>query len=384
MIHLPVFCDIGESIQKGSSNKHHLTNSVNKVKVLITVPTLECGGLERNVSIICNHINTSKYDVTLVVLNNANQFFRITNPEVNVIDLKINNVRMSLFAILKLSRRIKPAIILSTANHLNLFLAIFKGLFPRNQKLVARESSIVSVNTQRTWNPRLYHWMLRRFYRNTDLIVCQSEYMRYDLFTHYHIPEEKMRIIFNSVTPPPITDKEEGDEPYAKLITVARLSSEKGLDRLIRAVSLLKIPYQFTIIGEGNMRSALQELIKKLSLEKSVFLTGSCDEPFKKISKPHLFLMGSYYEGFPNAMLEAIAAGIPCVAFNAPGGISELLVNNENGILVNGDDENVFAEAIQKALSYPFDKKKIRESALQRFNVNNVMEQWYRVFESLI
>ena len=355
----------------------------NKIKLLIVVPTLECGGLERNVTIICNNIDTSKYDVTLAVLNNANQFFKITNPAVNVIDLKINNVRMSLFAILKLSKKIRPAIILTTANHLNLFLAIFKWMFPKHVKIVARESSIVSVNTQRTWNPKLYHWLLRVFYKKTDLIVCQSEYMRNDLLKNYNVPEKRMQIIYNSVTSPEIVSDEGIKVPYAKLITVARLSTEKGLCRLIKAVSLLKIPYRFTIIGEGNMRSVLQDLITKLSLEKNVFLTGSCVQPFTKVPDPDLFLMGSYYEGFPNAMLEAIAAGIPTVAFNAPGGIAELLVNNENGILVEESDESEFAAAIEKALNYPFDKKKIQESTLQRFNVNAVMEQWYRIFDSL-
>lgn len=349
-------------------------------KILIVVPTLECGGLERNVSIICNNIDSNKYDVTLAVLNNANPFFTITNPGVKCIDLGIKNVRKSIFAIVRLSRNIKPDIILTTANHLNLYLAIFKWALPKGMKLIARESSIVSINTEQAPFPKLYHWLLRRFYKNTDLVICQSEYMLNDLARHYQIPGKNLRVIYNSVMPPVTNFSLAAESTVTELITVARLSAEKGLDRLIRAVSHVKIPCRFTIIGEGSYRGNLQQLIKDLSLQHKVFLAGSSEQPFAVVQAPSLFLMGSYYEGFPNAMLEALASGIPVVAFNAPGGIRELLINNENGLLVEGNDEIKFAEAIENALRFSFNRKEIKANTLQRFDINTIMKQWYEIF----
>ena len=350
-------------------------------KILIIVPTLECGGLERNVSIICNNIDTGKLDVTLAVLNNAHPFFTITNPGVKLIDLGIKNVRKSLFAIVKLSKKIKPDIILTTANHLNLYLAIFKRALPKGMKLVARESSIVSINTEHAPFPKLYHWLLRRFYKNTDQVICQSEYMLNDLASHYQIPQSKMRVIYNPVIAPVVSPGMKTVNAVAELVTVARLSDEKGLDRLIRAVSHLKIPYRFTIIGEGSSRAALQDLINSLSLQQNVFLAGSSEKPFAVVQSPSLFLMGSYYEGFPNAMLEALAAGVPVVAFKAPGGISELLKNKENGLLVESNDENKFAETIENALTFPFNREEIKAITLQRFNINAIMKQWYDILD---
>ena len=347
------------------------------------MPTLECGGLERNVSTICNNIDTSKYDVTLAVLNNANPFFRITNPAIKLIDLHISHVRGSLFTILKLAKRSKPDIILSTANHLNLLFAIFKWMFPKEIKIIARESSIVSINTKRSHSPKIFHWLLSTFYKKLDLIICQSKYMQDDLVSNYHIPLNKTRIIHNAVTVPQLKTDPDHSETFAKLITVARLSKEKGLDRLIKAVAQLNIPYRFTIFGEGDKQEELERLIIELSLQGHVVLAGSHNQPFARVAGPDLFLMGSHYEGFPNAMLEAISAGIPVVAFNAPGGIAELVVNYENGILVEGNDEKVFAEAIQKALDFEFDKKTIQEFALSRFSVDAIMNEWDKLFESL-
>ena len=351
-----------------------------KKKILIVIPTLECGGLERNVSLLCNTIDTEKYAVTLAVLNNANPFFPISNSQITVIDMGIKNVRKSLPALIKLTKKIRPAVIFTTANHLNLLFAIFRWIFPANIRIIARESSIVSINSRQAKLPVLYNSLLKFFYKNLDLIICQSEYMRNDLVKHYKVPVNKTAIIYNAVTIPE-TIAGAAPSPFAELITVARLSKEKGLDRLIRAVSLLKIPYRFTIIGEGEMHTELQQLIETLSLQHRVFLAGSHSLPFTVVPRADLFLMGSWYEGFPNAMLEALAAGIPVISFNSPGGIAELLVNKENGFLIEGNDEAGFADAITKALNHPFNRENIKSTTLERFNVKAIIEQWDKAFE---
>ena len=360
-----------------------MLQSASKIKILIVVPSLICGGVQRTAAVLCNYMDTVKYEVTLVVLNNTNPFFQITNKEIKIIDMGIPKVRNSLFPVLKLTKYIKPDIILLTSNHLNLFFGIFKWLFPKKMKIIARESSIVSINNKRAPNPVFYDWLTRVFYKKIDLVVCQSEYMQHDLVKNYNIKIGKTTVIYNAVIPVLLNVESISAPEFVRFIAVSRLSEEKGLDRLIRAVSHIKIPYQFTIIGEGDMHNRLQALINELALQQKIFLTGRKELPFAEVNKPDLFLMGSYYEGFPNAMLEAIAAGIPVVAFNAPGGIAELVVNYENGIMVEGNDEQAFAEAIQKALDHKFDKKKMTESVLKRFNIDNIMEQWYELFESL-
>src|SRR5437868_14534393 len=118
-------------------------------KILIVVPSLECGGLERNVAFICNHIDTDKFEVTLAVINNSNRFYKISNPAIVIVDLQCGNVRSSLLKITRLAKKVQPSIILTTANHLNLLIAMFRPLFSRKLKIVARESSIISINSKR-------------------------------------------------------------------------------------------------------------------------------------------------------------------------------------------------------------------------------------------
>ncbi|MEI9956359.1 MAG: hypothetical protein WDM90_08675 [Ferruginibacter sp.] len=79
--------------------------AIEKIKLLILTPTLQCGGSEKYVSLLCNNINTQKFDVTLVVLNNSTPFYNISNPAVSVVDLKINRARNSLFKILAIVKK---------------------------------------------------------------------------------------------------------------------------------------------------------------------------------------------------------------------------------------------------------------------------------------
>ena len=118
-------------------------NDTKKIKLLILTPTLECGGSEKYVSLLCNNINSQQFAVKLAVLNNEASFYTINNKDVIVIDLKVKHARSSLFKIKSLVKQHKPDIIFSTSNHLNIYLAVFRQLFSKKIIFIARESSVV-------------------------------------------------------------------------------------------------------------------------------------------------------------------------------------------------------------------------------------------------
>ena len=101
-----------------------------KIRLLILTPTLECGGSEKYVSLLCNNINTHKFSVTLAVLNNTSPFYIINNKDISVVDLKVKVVRRSFNKIRKIIKQQDPDIVFSTANHLNIYIAICRKLLP--------------------------------------------------------------------------------------------------------------------------------------------------------------------------------------------------------------------------------------------------------------
>ncbi|HMU10825.1 MAG TPA: glycosyltransferase [Ferruginibacter sp.] len=351
-----------------------MTNG-SKIKLLIFIPTLQCGGTEKFVSLFCDHIDTEKFSVCLVVLDNAAPFYQLKNAQVHLVDLKESRVRYSLFKIRKTIKVYQPDIVFSCANHLNLYFAIFRNWFPREIKFLARESSIVSINNQRSTMPWLYNRLLKKYFRRFDFIVCQSAYMQQDLIQHYHIRENKTQVIYNATEERIPQQLPGNDNKVYKFVTVSRLSEEKGIERLIHAVGLLMLPFRYYIIGDGDKRESLQNLINELELQDKVFLTGKKEDPFAGMEDADLFLMGSYYEGFPNVLLEAGACGIPVVAFHAPGGIGEIITEGENGLLVEDNDLIGFASAINKAIALNFDRNKIIETTQKRFSIRAMMKK---------
>lgn len=353
-----------------------MTNG-SKIKLLVFTPTLQCGGAEKFVSLFCNHINTEKFSVCLVVLDNSAPFYQVKNPQVGLVDLKESRVRYSLFKIRRAVKQYQPDIVFTTANHLNLYFAIFRNWFPRQIKFLARESSIVSINNQRSAMPWLYNRLLKKYFRRFDLIVCQSAFMQQDIVQHYRVAESRTFVIHNATgirkqAPLPVVGKV--DKIY-KFVTVSRLSEEKGIERLIHAVGLLTLPFRYYIIGDGDKKETLQNLINELQLQDTVFLHGQKEDPFAGMEDADLFLMGSYYEGFPNVLLEAGSCGIPVVAFHAPGGIGEIITGGENGLLAEDNDLIGFASAINKAVVLNFDRNKIIENTQKRFSISTMMKK---------
>lgn len=358
-------------------------SATNKVKLLIAVPSLECGGLERNVLNICNNINNRKFETTLVIINNENPFYKVTNHAVKVISLNKKNVRKAVFDLKKIVNDYKPDIVLSTANHLNLLFAIFRFLFPKKTIFIARESSIVSINTRRNKFPFLFDQLLKICYRKFDHIVCQSKYMQQDLLTHYNIPKSKTSIINNAVLLPEHWKEKRDTQTPRRYITVARLSEEKGIDNILRALQKTTTPFKYTIIGDGPLISSLKQLTIDLKLQQQVIFAGAQTSPYSVVAEPDLFLMGSHYEGFPNVLLEANVLGIPAVCFDAPGGINEVITPDFNGFLVKPGDVDALAVAIDKANLFPFDTKKIQEFTLDIYSTKLMMDKWEKLFLSV-
>jgi glycosyltransferase involved in cell wall biosynthesis len=358
-----------------------------KTRLLIFIPTLQCGGSEKYVSLLCDNIDTERFSVCLVVLNNAGQFYTIRNKLVEVVDLGEKRVLFSLPKIRSIVKKYQPDIIFTTANHLNLYFAIFRNLFPKKIKFAARESSIVSINSRRAKFPVIYNRLTRQFYDRFDIIICQSAYMQQDLISNYNIPADKTAVIHNaaeSAVQNAVESAGTAANKEHKFITVARLSEEKGIERLIHAVGLVSVPFRFYIVGDGDKRPFLEKLVMELQLQEKIFFEGQKPEPFAGMQDADLFLMGSYYEGFPNVLTEAGMLGIPVIAFNVPGGINEIIVERENGMLADDNDIIGFATTVREALILNFDRNKIIAGTRKRFSVEAMISKTEQLFIKLL
>jgi glycosyltransferase involved in cell wall biosynthesis len=174
------------------------------------------------------------------------------------------------------------------------------------------------------------------------------------------------------------------------LLGVGRLEEQKQFSLLIRVFASLHHRYpnwKLRIVGEGRLRTDLEAQIAQLGLRERVSLPGRTAAIERELAVADAFVLTSKYEGFPNSLLEAMAAGLPCVAFDCPSGPREISMNGEVAILVPQDDELALADELQRLLSNPYLRNELgdraRASVLGRFAIEIVLAQWDRLFADI-
>lgn len=196
----------------------------------------------------------------------------------------------------------------------------------------------------------------------------------------------KSRIILNPVAKEFFGIKRECPR---HVITVCRLAPQKNIGLLIRAFARLSEKYpdeKLLIYGEGDSRGECERLIGSLNLDDRIKLMGTSTEIPEVLSKAKIFALSSDYEGMPNALMEALAAGVPSIATDCPcGGPGILIEDGVNGLLVPVGDEDKMAGALDVLLSNPKYAERLGAAAAARasgqFGSDVVLEQWREMIE---
>lgn len=167
---------------------------------------------------------------------------------------------------------------------------------------------------------------------------------------------------------------------YWTLLSVARLEDQKNLEALILAFAELmpNFPeWRLRIVGEGQKRTQLEALITEKKLESYVSLLGVTNQLQEEYQNAHLFCLPSRWEGFPNALAEAMAHGLPVLGFKSCPGVNSLIRDGINGFLANDQADLVLQ--LKKLMSNPELRVQIGAQALsisEEFSLEQIMQQW--------
>jgi GalNAc-alpha-(1->4)-GalNAc-alpha-(1->3)-diNAcBac-PP-undecaprenol alpha-1,4-N-acetyl-D-galactosaminyltransferase len=365
------------------------------MNLVLVIPGLTAGGAERVISLLANYWAEKNWAVTLITLAEPVSDFYQLHPHVKRLGLGLMAESPSLAAsikhnwhrVQKLRRVIKaerPDAVISfvdTVNVLTLLATIGLGL-----------PIIISERTEpRHHNPgRIWPWLRRLTYPWATAIVAQSDSVCQWL---RGLAGESpiCTVIPNPVNPAILEGKGNsrgeitamGGHQDSHLITsMGRLSWEKGYDLLIKAFALIAAEHSkwdLCIIGDGPERDNLSQLVAELGISPRVHFSGRLENPAILLSRADLFVMPSRYEGFPNALLEAMACGVAVISFDCPSGPREIIREGIDGLLVPSQDVKALAVAMTRLMDDASLRKRLAVKASEvneRFSLEKVGSSW--------
>ncbi len=354
----------------------------------LVVHALHGGGAERVAATMANEWAAHGDHVTVLTLDTVDSDVFPVDPRVDRIGLDWMRHSRSPFqaiwynlrrlvALRRALRGARPTAVVSLTDQINvLTLLATRGL--RVPVMIAEHSDPRRQRMSPAWE-RLRRWMYPRCTAAVALTGGVADHLR------ILVRGRPVYVIPNAIGPPRVTVADMPDHDDRTLVALGRLSREKGFDQLIDAFARLAPrhgDWQLLIAGEGPERGNLEEQIARCGLADQVHLIGWVDDPARFLAGGTLFVLPSRYEGFPMALLEALACGLPVVAFDCDSGPREILRHGVDGLLVPAGDVAALAESIDRLMTDPAAREQLSQRALEvvaRFSLDDQRRRWDEV-----
>ncbi len=307
---------------------------------------LEGGGIERTLSSLANYYFELGVKVSIILLFKTDSFYYI-NPDIKVHypNISRDNCNKYTYAIKLLPYlrntiiHIKPDVVLSFNEWYNPYvLLVTQGL-----KIPVFVSDRMSPNIKLDYFNKILKIII---YKKAAGVISQTKYAAEILKRNVN-PKQII------VIPNPLNVINDNNKiKYKSIVSLGRLSKEKGHKYLIEAFSLITASeWELHIIGDGPERVFLEEMSRKLCPDKIVVFHGHLKEFSQIMCKAQIFVLPSLSEGYPNALIEAMSVPLACISTNCVSGPSDIIQNGYNGILVNVGDCYDLADKINMLIN---------------------------------
>ncbi|MCD6732476.1 MAG: glycosyltransferase family 4 protein [Burkholderiaceae bacterium] len=359
-------------------------------RLCLVISTLGAGGAERVLSTLANWWAAAGHSITLVTLSDGSDDFYWLDERIERIALGVMRpARRPHEAVFQNLRRIcalreainatRPDVVvsfISTVNVLTLIATMGLGV----PTIVSERVDPRTHAIGRAWSLLRNHWYSRAYavvVQTRSVAECISEAMRLN----------RCVVIPNPLAPPLLAlDGEISAQPLGTMsptiAAMGRLVDQKGFDLLIEAFALTRpreSGWRLVIIGDGPRRKALEAVARKLGVDDIVEFAGRVHRPETVLRTAKIFVMSSRYEGFPNALLEAMALGIACVATDCRSGPADIVRHGIDGLLVPSENVAALATTIRSLMDDDILRTGLAMRAREvraRFSVDRIAAQW--------
>lgn len=377
---------------------HHA--KVPNMRLTLIIPSMSAtGGAERIMATMANYWAAKGWDITLLTFDDGSRpvFYPL---HANILHLPLRpgskyppplgtavTIARTIAALRREIRHCAPQVVISFMDTTNV-LTLLSTLKVRVPVIVAEHSNPkANIRVGSRYWPVWSLFRALTYPRAMKVVVLTEGAIKYF--------SQRIQKITTAIPNPVAVSLALGSQiPIKKnkeqtLITVGRLVTVKQFDLLLQAfarITLRHPSWNLKIFGEGPERRRLEALIHNLKIEGRVELPGVTREIWQEMSRADLFVLSSKFEGFPMALAEAMACGLPVVSFDCPFGPAEIVRDGVDGILLPPGDVAALAEALDRLMGDAALRQRLAARApeiLERFALENVMSKWEAVIEEV-
>ncbi|MYD96056.1 MAG: glycosyltransferase [Gammaproteobacteria bacterium] len=327
--------------------------------------------------------------VELLLIRAEGPFVEHVPSNVGVVDLGARRALTCLMPLIRYLRRRRPSVMLATLPEASIVAMLACTFGPTRVPVIVRRASNLSMEYgSGNAKMRLTLRIERLFLPTVRAVVVNSPGVAEDLKKHVPAISHLVSVISNPVVwadhqrlaALPVDGEWFNDPRTPVVLSVGRLAPPKDLVTLLHAFADIakSRPARLVVLGEGPQRGDLTRLASRLGVRRIVDFAGFVLNPFAFMSKAHVVVLSSRYEGSPNVLIQAMACGTSVVSTDCPSGPREILEDGKWGALVPVGDVEAMAAAIVEVLEHPTDPGTLVARASE-YNAESSIDAYLRL-----
>ena len=356
-----------------------------KINLIIFISEFNRGGAGNSLFRLCVNLPKKLYNINVICLNECAYEKELKKNNINVFKILSKKTSFAMFQIRKITKNLisnkyKKNIFISNIYYSNILSILFLSNLNMKMVLIERtpfQELSIFFSLIDSIKKKIMKLLIGFTYKYADLCIANSKYIS----NQYN---KKYSLKFKTIFPPSFSNIKYNKRKYIvnkKILNIGEF---------LNTISKLDFNLNFFIIGDGPELKKLKKICINLGIEKKIIFLGFLNSKKiqKELRKLDLFINCSYFEGFPNSVVEALGSGVPVIASQSHGGINEIIKNNNFGYIYNSQEELIDTITDKSNIKVcEFEKfnlkKNILAKHLKKFSVSENIKNYSKIFEKI-